>query len=99
MVGIVIDDALVVLENTFRFLEEKKMPPLEAARAATSDIGHTVLADLCSGFLHVQHRRQILVSVRNYGCGGSHGELAGFVHAYANDVLSHATRVRYGGPL
>jgi hydrophobe/amphiphile efflux-1 (HAE1) family protein len=48
MVGIVIDDALVVLENTFRFLEEKKMPPLEAARAATSDIGHAVLATTLS---------------------------------------------------
>ncbi len=43
MVGIVIDDALVVLENTFRFLEEKRMPPFEAARAATADIGHAVL--------------------------------------------------------
>src|SRR4029453_7830748 len=30
MVGIVIDDAIVVLENIFRFVEEKKMPPMEA---------------------------------------------------------------------
>ena len=30
-VGIVIDDAVVVLENIFRFMEEKKMPPAEAA--------------------------------------------------------------------
>ena len=28
MVGIVIDDAIVVLENIFRFVEEKKMTPL-----------------------------------------------------------------------
>jgi hydrophobic/amphiphilic exporter-1 (mainly G- bacteria), HAE1 family len=48
MVGIVIDDALVVLENTFRFLEEKKMKPFEAARAATADIGHAVLATTLS---------------------------------------------------
>ena len=32
MVGIVIDDAIVVLENIFRFIEEKKMRPREAAR-------------------------------------------------------------------
>ena len=32
MVGIVIDDAIVVLENIFRFVEEKKMTPFEAAR-------------------------------------------------------------------
>jgi len=39
MVGIVIDDAIVVLENVFRFVEEKKMRPFEAAREATADIG------------------------------------------------------------
>ncbi|HEV3140372.1 MAG TPA: efflux RND transporter permease subunit, partial [Vicinamibacterales bacterium] len=30
-VGIVIDDAIVVLENIYRFVEEKGMPPFEAA--------------------------------------------------------------------
>jgi HAE1 family hydrophobic/amphiphilic exporter-1 len=44
MVGIVIDDAIVVLENTFRFVEEKKMRPFEAARAATAEIGLAVMA-------------------------------------------------------
>ena len=44
MVGIVIDDAIVVLENIFRFVEEKKMDPFEAAREATAEIGLAVLA-------------------------------------------------------
>jgi hydrophobic/amphiphilic exporter-1 (mainly G- bacteria), HAE1 family len=44
MVGIVIDDAIVVLENIFRFVEEKKMTAFEAARAATADIGLAVMA-------------------------------------------------------
>jgi len=44
MVGIVIDDAIVVLENIFRFVEEKKMPPFKAARAATAEIGLAVMA-------------------------------------------------------
>ena len=48
MVGIVIDDALVVLENTFRFMEEKQMGAFEAARAATADVGHAVLATTLS---------------------------------------------------
>jgi HAE1 family hydrophobic/amphiphilic exporter-1 len=48
MVGIVIDDALVVLENTFRFMEEKQMRPFEAAKAATADVGHAVLATTLS---------------------------------------------------
>ncbi len=44
MVGIVIDDAIVVLENIFRFVEEKKLPARIAAREATRDIGLAVLA-------------------------------------------------------
>ncbi len=48
MVGVVIDDAIVVLENIFRFMEEKKMRPLEAARAATADIGLAVMATTLS---------------------------------------------------
>jgi HAE1 family hydrophobic/amphiphilic exporter-1 len=48
MVGIVIDDAIVVLENIFRFVEEKKMRPFEAARAATAEIGLAVTATTLS---------------------------------------------------
>ncbi len=48
MVGVVIDDAIVVLENIFRFVEEKKMKPFEAARAATAEIGMAVLATTLS---------------------------------------------------
>src|SRR6267143_1961239 len=48
MVGVVIDDAIVVLENIFRFVEEKKMGPFEAAREATKDIGLAVLATTLS---------------------------------------------------
>ncbi len=44
MVGIVIDDAIVVLENIFRFVEEKRMSAFEAARAATAEIGLAVMA-------------------------------------------------------
>jgi hydrophobic/amphiphilic exporter-1 (mainly G- bacteria), HAE1 family len=48
MVGIVIDDAIVVLENVFRFVEEKKIRPFEAAREATADIGLAVMATTLS---------------------------------------------------
>ena len=48
MVGVVIDDAIVVLENIFRFVEEKRMAPFEAARAATAEIGLAVLATTLS---------------------------------------------------
>jgi HAE1 family hydrophobic/amphiphilic exporter-1 len=48
MVGVVIDDAIVVLENIFRFVEEKKVKPFEAARKATQEIGLAVLATTLS---------------------------------------------------
>ena len=47
-VGIVIDDAIVVLENIYRFVEEKGMNPYEAAVEATKEIGLAVLATTLS---------------------------------------------------
>jgi HAE1 family hydrophobic/amphiphilic exporter-1 len=44
VVGIVIDDAVVVLENIFRFIEEKKMAPRVAAQQGTAEIALAVLA-------------------------------------------------------
>jgi HAE1 family hydrophobic/amphiphilic exporter-1 len=44
MVGVVIDDAIVVLENIFRFVEEKRMNAMRAAKEATADIGLAVTA-------------------------------------------------------
>ena len=48
VVGIVIDDAIVVLENIFRFMEEKGMEPMEAAIEGTREIGLAVLATTLS---------------------------------------------------
>ena len=47
-VGIVIDDAIVVLENIFRFIEEKGMTPMAAAKAATAEVGLAVSATTLS---------------------------------------------------
>jgi HAE1 family hydrophobic/amphiphilic exporter-1 len=44
VVGIVIDDAVIVLENIFRFMEEKDLPPTKAAVEGTREIGLAVLA-------------------------------------------------------
>ncbi len=44
MVGIVFVDAIVVLEYIFRFVEEKGLPPMQAAREATAEIALAVLA-------------------------------------------------------
>ena len=47
-VGIVIDDAIVVLENIYRFIEEKGMSPMQAAVEGTKEIGLAVLATTLS---------------------------------------------------
>ncbi|MDQ3134227.1 MAG: efflux RND transporter permease subunit, partial [Acidobacteriota bacterium] len=48
MVGIVIDDAIVVLENIYRFVEEKGMHPFQAAVEGTREIGLAVMATTLS---------------------------------------------------
>jgi HAE1 family hydrophobic/amphiphilic exporter-1 len=47
-VGIVIDDAIIVLENIYRFLDEKEMPPVQAAILATKEIALAVMATTLS---------------------------------------------------
>ncbi len=47
-VGIVIDDAIVVLENIVRWIEEKGVDPRHAAVLATKEIGLAVLATTLS---------------------------------------------------
>ena len=61
-VGIVIDDAIVVLENIFRHIEEKKETPMVAAVEATREIGLAVMAttlSLIAVFLPVAFMRGI----------------------------------------
>jgi hydrophobic/amphiphilic exporter-1 (mainly G- bacteria), HAE1 family len=47
-VGIVIDDAIIVLENIFRFMEEKGRDRVRAAIEATREIGLAVMATTLS---------------------------------------------------
>ena len=47
-VGIVIDDAIVVLENIFRVMHEKKLSPVQAAIEGTSEISLAVMATTLS---------------------------------------------------
>ncbi len=47
-VGIVIDDAIVVLENIFRYIEEKNCTPYEAAIQGTREVALAVMATTLS---------------------------------------------------
>lgn len=62
-VGIVIDDAVVVLENIFRFMEEKDMPAAQAAVEGTREVGLAVLAttfSLVAVFLPVAFMKSLV---------------------------------------
>jgi hydrophobic/amphiphilic exporter-1 (mainly G- bacteria), HAE1 family len=48
MVGVVVDDAIIVLENIYRYMEEKGMDAFEAAVHGTKEIGLAVLATTIS---------------------------------------------------
>jgi len=47
-VGIVIDDAIVVLENIFRYIEEKNLSPFDAAIQGTREVALPVMATTLS---------------------------------------------------
>ncbi|HWB95209.1 MAG TPA: efflux RND transporter permease subunit, partial [Bryobacteraceae bacterium] len=47
-VGIVIDDAIIVLENIYRYIDEKGVPPMLAAVQATREISLAVFATTIS---------------------------------------------------
>ena len=90
-VGIVIDDAIVVMENIFRYIEEKKYSPYEAAhrghgrnrpgRAGHHAVaGRRVPADRHDG----RHRRPVPQVVRHHDGGHDHGEHVGQLHADAD---------------
>jgi HAE1 family hydrophobic/amphiphilic exporter-1 len=51
MIGVVVDDAVVVIENVFRWMEEEKKPPLEAALKGTEEILLAVVATTLSLFV------------------------------------------------
>ncbi len=91
MVGIVIDDAIVVLENIFRFIEEKGMPPFQAAIEGTKEIGLAVTATtlvaaggVSAGRIHGRHCRPLHVVVWFDFFFRHRGFAAGFVHADAD---------------
>lgn len=55
-IGIVVDDAIVVLENVERLMAEKKLPPFEAAVEAMREVSSAVVAIvlvLCAVFIPV----------------------------------------------
>ena len=60
MVGIVIDDAIIVLENIFRFIEEKNMPPFQAAIQGTKEIGLAVMATIAAGAIALSSRASVM---------------------------------------
>ncbi len=91
-VGIVIDDAIIVLENIFRFMEDKGRDRLQAAIEATQEIGLAVMATTLSLiiiFLPIAfmtgYARKYVNSFRLDDGDGDSGLASGRLHADADD--------------
>ena len=104
MVGIVIDDAIVVLENIFRFMEEKKLTPMEAAIAGHARHRSCGARDdaqprhhLPAGRDDERHRRQVHVELRLHGGIRGHGVAARQLHADADAQRALPASLRQQG--
>ena len=105
-VGIVIDDAIVVLENIFRYIEEKNCSPFEAAIQGTREVALPVMAttlvprrDLPAGRVHDRLRQAIHQPVRLDDGVLDHGVDARELHAHADAQLTVPEACgRDGGP-
>ena len=91
--GIVIDDAIVVLENIFRYIEEKGATPQEAAIKATAGDrpgghGDDAVAGrhLRAGGVHDRPGRPLLLQLRHHLGDGHHALDVRVVHADAGAV-------------
>ena len=101
MVGIVIDDAIVVLENVFRFMEEKKLSPMEAAMHGNSRHRTCGARDDAQPGDHLpacrndeRHRRQVHVELRLHGGICRDGVAARQLHADADAERTIPAAVR-----
>ena len=77
MVGVVVDDAIIVLENIYRYMEEKGCRRLMRLIRGTKEIGLAVLGDhriaagrLSSGWIHGRHGGKFL-SAFGITCAGA----------------------------
>ena len=105
-VGIVIDDAIVVLENIFRYIEEKGCSPFEAAIEGTREVALAVMATTLSLvviFLPIAfmsgYRQAVHQSVRLDDCVRDPGVDARQLHADADAQLAVPEAVGRGGRL
>ncbi|MBM3725588.1 MAG: efflux RND transporter permease subunit [Acidobacteria bacterium] len=101
MVGVVIDDAIVVLENIFRFIEEKKLTPREAAVRATKDIGLAVMAttfSLIVVFLPVSFMSSISGRfLYSFGVTATAAILVSLVVSFSLTPMMSSRMLRMGG--
>jgi len=105
--GIVIDDAIIVLENIFRHHEEEHRPPFEAAIEGTKEISLAVMATTLSLvviFLPVAFMGGLVGKFWNsFGLTATFAILVSLVIAFtltpmlAARILSHAPAAGHGG--
>ena len=94
--GFVVDDAIVMIENIVRYLEEGETP-MQAALKGAEQIGFTIvsltislIAVLIPLLVHGRHCRAIVSRVRHHAERDDPGFSGRLAHTYADDVLAIA---------
>ncbi len=79
VIGIVVDDAIVVVENTMRIIDEEGLSAKEATAKSMLEISGPVVATtlvllggLCPDHRHARDHRQALPALRNHHLGRHH---------------------------
>ncbi len=106
MVGVVIDDAIIVLENIYRYVEEKGMTPFQAAIEGTAgdrpggDGDDALVAGgVRAGGVHGRHRRPLHGVVRPHRCVRGRGLALCVLHADSDAQRPlHQSRPSRTGP-
>lgn len=100
--GIVIDDAIIVLENIFRHMEEEKRPPMEAAVIGAREIVLAVVATTLSLvviFLPVAFMSGLVGRFwRSFGLTATFAILVSLLVAFTLTPMLASRFLRPGGP-
>ena len=89
--GFVVDDAIVMIENISRFIEEGESPLQAALKGVGADRFHDFVADRFAdrradpAAVHGRHRRPVVPRIRDHAGGDDHRLGVRFADAYADD--------------
>ena len=94
--GFVVDDAIVVIENITRYIEQGMSPDASVAKGRAGDRvhgsfdQHFTVRGVYPHSADGRHRGTAIPRIRGHPFGGDHGVAGDFTHHHADDVFAAA---------